>query len=248
MLKASYYTEPTEVDKLIFEKLVPPAHSLRQVKQGIDFERFREPVTDGSSPAQGRGAEDPVRPIKLEFLQFQYQLSDREVVAQAQVNVAFRYFLDLALASGLPVPSLLSQFRTRLGATRQPALFDQVVTQARAYGLIRDRLRLKDATPILANIAVPSTLAASIPPPGVASLGAIATAICSIAVWMPTVNCSRLSTSCPATAMRPGLPCGSAGFIQKLGILANRLLAYRPQGRPKRAAHNQKGKRPLNFP
>ena len=38
------------------------------------------------------------------------------------------------------------------------ALFDQVVTQARAYGLIRDRLRLKDATHVLANIAVPSTL------------------------------------------------------------------------------------------
>ena len=33
-----------------------------------------------------------------------------------------------------------------------------MVTQAREYGLIRDRLRLKDATHVLANIAVPSTL------------------------------------------------------------------------------------------
>jgi putative transposase len=30
-----------------------------------------------------------------------------------------------------------------------------------------------------------------------------------------------------------GLPCGSEGFIQKLGIVANRMLEYRPQGRPK---------------
>jgi hypothetical protein len=79
-------------------------------------------------------------------------------MATAQVNVAFRYFLDLSLTSRLPVPSLLSQFRTRLGVARYQALFDQVVTQARAYGLIRDRLRLKDATHVLANIAVPSTL------------------------------------------------------------------------------------------
>ena len=79
-------------------------------------------------------------------------------MAAAQVNVAFRYFLDLSLASRLPVPSVLAQFRTRLGAQRHQALFDQVVTQARAYGLIRDRLRLKDATHVLANIAVPSTL------------------------------------------------------------------------------------------
>lgn len=31
-----------------------------------------------------------------------------------------------------------------------------------------------------------------------------------------------------------GLPCGSAGFIQKLGRRAGRLLEYRPQGRPKK--------------
>ena len=158
MLKENYYTEPTEIDTLVFEKLVPPAHYLRQVKCLIDFERFRALVTDCYSPAMGRTAEDPVRMIKLAFLQFHDNLSDREVMATAQVNVAFRFFLDLALESRVPVPSLLAQFRTRLGVARYQALFDQVVTQAREYGLIRDRLRLKDATHVIANIAVPSTL------------------------------------------------------------------------------------------
>ena len=158
MLKESYYTEPTEMDQLVFAQLVPPDHYLRQVKRLIDFERFRDLVKDCYSPAMGRTAEDPVRVMKLTFLQFHYHLSDREVMATAQVNVAFRYFLDLSLESRLPVPSLLSQFRTRVGVARYQALFDQVVTQARAYGLIRDRLRLKDATHVLANIAVPSTL------------------------------------------------------------------------------------------
>jgi transposase len=158
MLKERYYTEPTEVDQLIFAKLVPSEHYLRQVKRLIDFERFRALVADCYSPTLGRSAEDPVRLIKLEFLQFHYTLSDRDVIATAQVNVAFRFFLDLSLESRLPVPSLLSQFRTRLGVDRHQALFDQVVTQARAQGLIRDRLRLKDATHVLANIAVPSTL------------------------------------------------------------------------------------------
>ena len=158
MLKESYYTEPTEMDTLVFEKLVPPDHYLRRVKQCIDFERFRDLVKDCYSAAMGRTAEDPVRMIKLAFLQFHYNLSDREVVAAAEVNVAFRFLLDLALESRVPVPSLLAQFRTRLGVERHQALFDQLVTQAREQGLIRDRLRLKDATHILANIAVPSTL------------------------------------------------------------------------------------------
>jgi transposase len=158
MLQESYYTEPTEMDNLVFDKLVPPKHYLRQVKRLIDFERCRALVQDCYSPTMGRPAEDPVRLIKVEFLQFHYHLSDREVIATAQVNVAFRFFLELSLDSRLPVPSVLSQFRTRLGAQRHQALFDQVVTQAREHGLVHDRLRLKDATHILANIAVPSTL------------------------------------------------------------------------------------------
>jgi transposase len=158
MLKDNYYTEPTEVDQLVFAKLVPPHHYLRRVKQLLDSERFRELVQDCYSPTLGRTAEDPVRLIKLEFLQFHYNLSDREVIAAAQVKVAFRCFLEVSLESRLPVPSLLSQFRTRLGAQRHQALFDEVVAQARAHGLVHDRLRLKDATHIIANIAIPSTI------------------------------------------------------------------------------------------
>lgn len=158
MLKESYYTEPTEIDTLIFAKLVPPDHYLRRVKQCLDFERFRDLLKDCYSAALGRTAEDPVRMIKLAFLQFHYRLSDREVVAAAQVNVAFRLFLELSLESRLPVPSLLAQFRSRVGVERHQALFDHLVTQAREQGLVRDRLRLKDATHVLANIAVPSTL------------------------------------------------------------------------------------------
>jgi len=108
MLKEDYYTEPTEIDTLVFAKLIPPDHYLRRVKQLIDFGRFRDLVADCYSPAMGRPAHDPVRLIKLAFLQLHYTLSDREVIATAQVNVAFRFFLDLSLASPLPVPSLLT--------------------------------------------------------------------------------------------------------------------------------------------
>jgi transposase len=158
MLKSDYYTEPTELDLVIFEKLVPADHYLRQVKAVIDFEPLREQVQDCYSAEMGRTAQDPVRLVKLEFLQHHYGLSDREVITEAQVNIAFRLFLDLSLESALPVPSLLSQFRTRLGAERHQALFDEVVAQARARGLVKDRLRLKDATHVIANIAIPSTI------------------------------------------------------------------------------------------
>src|SRR5262249_37590628 len=48
--------------------------------------------------------------------------------------------------------------RQRLGPERLQRAFDPRVGQARRRGLVKDRLRLKDATHIIANIAVPSTI------------------------------------------------------------------------------------------
>jgi len=159
MLKSSYYSEPSELDVLIFEKLIPQEHLLRKVKATIDFEAFRGLVKECYSQEMGRTAEDPVRMIKIEFLQFLYGLSDREVLNQIQVNVAYRYFLELSMDSALPSHGLLSQFRSRLGEKRHEALFNEVVAQARQKGLVKDRLRLKDATHIIANVAIPSGIA-----------------------------------------------------------------------------------------
>jgi transposase len=157
-LKDNYDLVLTAFDQLVFEKLVPSDHYLRRLKAVIDFSGLRAMVADCYSPDQGRGAIDPVRVLKLLLLQFHYGLSDEGVIQQAQVNVAFRFFLDLPLEASLPEPSLLSQFRTRLGQERFTQVFHEVLRQAREKGLVKDRLRLKDATHVLANIAVPATI------------------------------------------------------------------------------------------
>lgn len=158
MLRASYYVPPTEFDLLVFEKLVPADHYLRQVQALIDFECFRTELAACYNPNEGRPADDPVLMLKLGFLAFHYNLSDRGVLAQTQVNVAFRFFLNLSVESDLPHPSLLSVFRNRLGEAQYQSVFAGIVEQARALGLVKDRLRLKDATHVIANIAVPATI------------------------------------------------------------------------------------------
>jgi len=158
MLTAMECTPASEHDYEIFDAIVPADHYLRRVKLTIDFQRFRDLLTSGYNPTLGRPAIEPLLMLKLEFLQFHYNLSDREVIKQTQVNMAFRYFLDLSLKSGLPDPSLLSVFRTRVGADAHQQIFQDLIAQARQFGLVKDRLRLKDATHIVANIAVPSTL------------------------------------------------------------------------------------------
>ncbi|PDW01348.1 IS1182 family transposase [Candidatus Chloroploca asiatica] len=158
MLKPTSAPTLSDHDHQVFDALVPADHYLRQVLQVVDFERYRETMAACYHPTEGRPAADPVLLLKLGFLQTQYRLSDREVCTQAQVNVAFRLFLQVGLTASLPHPSLLTIFRARLGWKIYAQIFDGVVAQARTAGLVKDRLRLKDATHIIATIAIPSTI------------------------------------------------------------------------------------------
>jgi IS5 family transposase len=158
LLASSGYLVPDEFDQAIFQATVPADHYLRRVLTVIDFERFRGEVAGCYSPNQGRPAIEPLLLLKLEFLEYHYNLSDRQVVEQACYNMAFRYFLGLSLHSALPHHTLLTVFRERLGVDRHRKLFEGIVAQAREHGLVKDRLRLKDATHVIANIAIPSTV------------------------------------------------------------------------------------------
>ena len=148
-----------EIDVEVFDCLVKPDHYVRRVLELMDFERFRPILARYYSPDQGRPAEDPVRMVKLEFLQYRDTLSDRQVVDRAETDVAYRWFLGLGLDDELPHPTSLCVFRGRIGVEGHRAIFNELIAQAREHGLVRDRLRLKDATHLIADVAIPSTLA-----------------------------------------------------------------------------------------
>ncbi len=145
-------------ERMRYEQIVPEDHFLRRLLRAVDFEALRPLLTSAYCPDQGRPPLDPVIVLKLEVLARHYRLSDREVVAAARFNIAHRLFLGLSLESVLPHHTSMTYFRHRLGPQRLQQIFDTLVGQARRLGLVKDRLRLKDATHIIANIAVPSTI------------------------------------------------------------------------------------------
>jgi len=153
------YLPPDALDQEIFQATVHEEHYLRRVKAVIDFDRFRDLLAAAYSPDQGRPALEPLLLLKLEFLQYQYGLSDRQVIEHTRCNMAYRLFLDLSLHSSLPHHTSFTYFRQRLGVERHQQIFDSLVGQAREQGLVKDRLRLKDATHVIANVAIPTTIA-----------------------------------------------------------------------------------------
>jgi transposase len=152
-----------ELDQRVFDRVVPTDHYLRQVRQHVDFERFR-PLLAPAYSHTGRPGIDPVRMLKILFLCFHYRLSDRQVMARAQTDLAFRWFLDLRLDEALPNHTSDTYFRNRIGPDRFQAIFQELVGQARERGLVKDRLRLKDATHLFAAAAdlTPRSLAAQV--------------------------------------------------------------------------------------
>ena len=80
----------------------------------------------------GRDPWDPVLMFKLVFLQFLYDLSDRQLEEQATWNLMFKCFLGLSAEELHPDHNTLCRFRQRLGAEEFQRLFNQVVEQARA--------------------------------------------------------------------------------------------------------------------
>jgi IS5 family transposase len=157
MLTSDCLAPLVDPERQLFLEVVPEDHFLRRLLSVIDFEAFRA-VLESAYKGFGRPPLDSVFLLKLEMLARQYRLSDREVIASVRFNIAHRLFLGISLKSPLPHHTLLTYFRQRLGAERLQQVFDTLVGQARQLGLVKDRLRLKDATHIIANIAVPSTI------------------------------------------------------------------------------------------
>lgn len=149
----------SDFDRQIFQSLVPADHFLRKVLAVIPWDDFHEILAPSYTRDLGRPAESPVLMLKLEYLRYHHNLSDREVIRRAQTDVAFRHFLQIGVRGWLPDPSSLCTFRGRLGTGGFRKVFRQVVHTAREHGVVKDRLRIKDATHVIGNVAVPTALA-----------------------------------------------------------------------------------------
>jgi transposase len=158
MLPSEIYVPLNDLERQLFTRMVPDSHELRRLDRLVDFERFRPILAKYYSPRAGRPALDPVMMLKLELLGIQKRYSDRELMMQVRFNVAYRLFLNLGIDSTLPHHTSMTYFRDRVGAEALQEIFHGVLSVARELGLIKDRLRLKDATHLIANIAIPSTI------------------------------------------------------------------------------------------
>ena len=102
----------------------------------------------------GRPAIDPVVLFKMLFIGYLFGVrSERQLVREVEVNVAYRWFLGLRLTDKVPDASTFSQNRRRrfAGTGIEQEIFDAIVEQAIEHKLIGGRVLYTDSTHLKAN-------------------------------------------------------------------------------------------------
>jgi len=143
----------------LYDRIVPVDHLLRKINQVVDFSFVGKILQDRYNPDIGRPAADPEFMLRLCLLQYIYGDSDRQVVENARLNLAYKYFLGLSVDAEVPDYTTISYFRTqRLGEEKFRSVLEQIVWQCIDKGLVKGKRQIIDSTPVIANISSSSII------------------------------------------------------------------------------------------
>jgi transposase len=146
--------QQTVLEMVTLESLVPPDHLLRKIDAVIDFSFIHDRVAGLYCADNGRPALDPVVMFKALFIGYLFGVrSERQLVREITVNVAYRWFLGLRLTEPVFDASTLSQNRRRRYTDTSVAqdIFDTIVEQAIGHGLVDGTVLYTDSTHLKAN-------------------------------------------------------------------------------------------------
>jgi len=138
----------------LYDRIVPQDHLLRKINQVVVFSFVHDLVKDRYTPDFGRPAEDPEFMLRLCLLQYLYGDSDRQIIENARVNLAYKYFLGLTVDEDVPDDTTVSYFRVkRLGEDKFRKVFENIVNQCIDAGLVKGKRQIVDSTHIEADVA-----------------------------------------------------------------------------------------------
>ena len=141
------------IEMLCTDMLVPQDHLLRKIDKAVDFTHIYEFVEGCYSEDNGRPSIDPVVLFKLVMIQHLFGIrSLRQTQAEAEVNVAYRWFLGYTMSQPIPHFSTISYaFRHRFTEEIVEKVFRWILEEIAKAGYLRPEVVFIDGTHIKAN-------------------------------------------------------------------------------------------------
>jgi transposase len=132
--------------QLSLDRLVPSDHLLRRIAEVIDFS-FVYPLARPYYSHTGQPSVDPVVLFKALLVGYLYgTTSERRLMDEIQVNLAYRWFLGYDLDEAIPDHSVLSKARARFGPEVFEEFFRQSIELCRKAGLLSEGPVYVDST------------------------------------------------------------------------------------------------------
>ena len=141
------------IEMLCVDMLVPKDHLLRKIDAAVDFTHIYDLVEDLYCEDNGRPSCDPVVLFKLVLIQHLFGIrSLRQTMKDAEVNVAYRWFLGYTMSQPLPHFATISYaFCHRFTAEVIEGVFRWVLEEVARAGYLSPEVVFVDGTHIKAN-------------------------------------------------------------------------------------------------
>ena len=153
------------IEMLCTDMLVPKGHLLRKIDAAVNFARIYELVEDLYCEDNGRPSCDPVVLFKLVLIQHLFGIrSLRQTMRDAEVNVAYRWFLGYTMSQQLPHFATISYaFRHRFTAEVIEGVFRWILEEVARAGYLSAEVVFVDGTHIKANANLKKQMKKAIP-------------------------------------------------------------------------------------
>lgn len=144
----------------VYDQVVPKDHFLMQLDKIIDWTSFTTMLVKYYKGEAERGEVpyDPVVILKMLFLTYLYNMSERQIEDYCNFYMPAKAFIGLGVAEKAPDHSTLTVFKVRLlkkdGIDAFAKMFDMIVAQAQSSGVVFGKVQLVDAVHTVADVNV----------------------------------------------------------------------------------------------
>jgi IS5 family transposase len=138
-------------EDLLLDKVIKKDHPLYIIKQNICFSSMAYRIRDIETTKAGRKGFGLEIALGCLFLQFYYDLSDREFEERLRYDMAIRWFLGFGVSENTPDHTFFCRSRKAIGTKRIGQIFNHINKKCKEAGIIHEVFHFVDATSIISK-------------------------------------------------------------------------------------------------
>jgi len=146
------------------DSLVPEDHFLKRLDGLVSFDFVRDITKDYYSHT-GKPSIDPVVLVKMLLVGYLFDIrSERKLVEEISLNLAYRWYIGYDLDEEIPNHSIFSKARTRFGKKLFLDIFEKILIKCIELGLVSKEGMLIDSTIVKADASDRSMVEVNLSP------------------------------------------------------------------------------------